>query len=308
MNWLQEDAAMLQWLKNALFSIVQIIKAISFIDFIDILCVAVILYFIYKFIRERRAGKLSLGVISVFAVLLISDLLEMHAMQYIFKNVFQVGVITLVILFQPELRSMLEKMGGESLWRIKSIGEQHSPEKLQLAINEVCAAASEMSAAKTGALIVFERSTMLGEYIMTGTVINAQPSSFLIRNIFFNKAPLHDGALIIRDGRLHAAGCVLPLSSNENLAKTLGTRHRAAVGLSENSDAVMVVVSEETGTISIACDGILSRGYNAVTLKDKLGELFAKDLENDSDGIKKRFFKVKSKSQIKSAKSGKGEE
>lgn len=295
---------MLQWIKNAFFSTVQIVKSMSFIDFIDIICVAVILYFIYKFIRERRAGKLSLGVISVFAVLLVSDILEMHAMQYIFKNVFQVGVISLVILFQPELRSMLEKMGGESLWRIKSIGEAHSPEKMQLAINEVCAAASEMSVSKTGALIVFERSTMLGEYIMTGTVINAQPSSFLIRNIFFNKAPLHDGALIIRDGKLHAAGCVLPLSSNENLAKALGTRHRAAVGLSENSDAVVVVVSEETGTISLALNGTLSRGYNAVTLRDKLGELFAKDLESDSTGIKKKFFKIKSKTDTTPVKVG----
>ena len=248
-----------EWLANSLESIVRIIKSISFIDIIDIIGVAVLLYYVYRFIRDRRAGKLALGVVFIVAFLIISDLLEMHALQFLLKNVFQVGLISLVVVFQPELRTALEKMGGESLRGIRSIGEQKDVSALYSLIDAVSEAAEDMSASKTGALMVFERSTRLGDLILTGTVINADPTPFLIKNIFFNKAPLHDGALIIRDARLYAAGCLLPLSSNPDIIKDLGTRHRAAIGMSENSDAVVVVVSEETGTISIAYEGILHR-------------------------------------------------
>jgi len=259
-----------EWLTDSLESFVRIIKSISFIDIVDIIGVAILLYYVYRFIRDRRAGKLALGVVFIVAFLILSDLLEMHALQFLLKNVFQVGLISLVVVFQPELRTALEKMGGESLRGIRSIAEQKDVSSLYSLIDAVVDAAEDMSASKTGALMVFERSTRLGDLILTGTVINADPTSFLIKNIFFNKAPLHDGALIIRDGRLYAAGCLLPLSSNPDIIKDLGTRHRAAIGMSENSDAVVVVVSEETGTISIAYEGTLQRNLRRDTLREEL--------------------------------------
>ena len=257
---------------NFLSNVGETFKQISFVDIVDILCVAVILYFVYKFVKDRRAGKLALGVILIIVLLLITELIELHAMQFLFRNIFQVGVLSLVILFQPELRSFLEKVGGGSLKGIKSIAEKSDGTSRIKQINEVCLAASDMSESRTGALIAFERSTKIGEYASTGTVINADINCLLIKNIFYNKAPLHDGALIIRKDKLYAAGCVLPLTEQSGLNRNLGTRHRAAVGLSENSDAVVLVVSEETGTISLAVKGNLISGLTPVTLKEKLSE------------------------------------
>ncbi|MGM9634579.1 MAG: diadenylate cyclase CdaA [Candidatus Avispirillum sp.] len=259
-------------------TIFDIIRTIKIVDVIDILLVSVILYYAYKFVRDRRAGKLAAGVILFIIALVISDVAGMHTIQYLFQNIFQVGVIALVILFQPELRSALEKMGNSSIKGIKSITER-STDSVMLAVREVASAAAEMSASRTGALIVFERSTKLGDIVMTGTVIDAQTGSFLIRNIFFNKAPLHDGAMIIRAGRIVAAGCLLPLTGQGDINRDLGTRHRAAIGLSENSDAVVVVVSEETGVISLAVDGKLTRGYSAETLRAKLSSLLVPETE-----------------------------
>ena len=259
-------------------TIFDIIRTIKIVDVIDILLVSVILYYAYKFVRDRRAGKLAAGVILFLIALVISDVAGMHTIQYLFQNIFQVGVIALVILFQPELRSALEKMGNSSIKGIKSITER-STDSVMLAVREVASAAAEMSASRTGALIVFERSTKLGDIVMTGTVIDAQTGSFLIRNIFFNKAPLHDGAMIIRAGRIIAAGCLLPLTGQGDINRDLGTRHRAAIGLSENSDAVVVVVSEETGVISLAVDGKLTRGYSAETLRAKLSSLLVPETE-----------------------------
>ncbi len=270
------------WLADFLGSAVHIIQTIQLVDILDILAVSIILYYAYKFVRDRRAGKLAAGVLIFIALLLISDFIGMHAIQYFFQNIFQVGVIALVVLFQPELRSALEKMGGSSLKGLKSITEQKDSDSLMLAAREVSNACGDMSASRTGALIVFERSTRLGEITATGTVIDAQTNAFLLRNIFFNKAPLHDGAVIIRGGRINAAGCLLPLSSQNDINKDLGTRHRAAIGLSENSDAVVVVVSEETGVISVVVDGAISRGYSAETLRQKLVELIDPSAERDA--------------------------
>ena len=264
---------MSETIKNTFENMWGMLSMISFVDIVDIALLSVILYYIYKFIRDRRAGKLALGVLFMVVFLAMSEIFEMHAMQFIFKNVFQIGMITLIIVFQPELRSALEKVGGESLRGFKSIGEQKGMTQMVSAIDEVCEAAAELSKTKTGALMVFERSTKLGERILTGTIINADTSSFLIRNIFFNKAPLHDGAMILREGRIHAAGCLLPLSENPDIIKDLGTRHRAAIGMSENSDAAVVVVSEETGTISLAFEGKLKRGFNKESLKAELRSL-----------------------------------
>ncbi len=257
-----------EWFAGFFSGILRTIHSIS----IDIFFVAIILYYAFRFVRERRAGKLAVGVIFFTFFLVLSDLLGMHALKYIFQNLFQVGVLALVVLFQPEMRSALEKMGGSSLKGLKNISESKDNSVWMLAIREVSTAAAQMAAEKTGALIVFERGTRLGEIAATGTVCDAQVSAYLLRNMFFNKAPLHDGAVLLRNGRIHAAGCLLPLTQ-QDINRDLGTRHRAAIGLSENSDAAVVVVSEETGVISVAVDGYLTRGYNADTLRSRLTEL-----------------------------------
>ena len=272
-----------------------IIRDMNVIDVIDIAIVAILFYYIYKFIRERRAGKLAAGILILLLVLILSNLLNMHAMQFILHNVFQVGIIAIIIVFQPELRSALEKMGSEPLRGLRSIGEQKSGEKAQTMamISEVTEAVCDMSLDKTGALIVIERATKLGDIIKSGTVINANPTAFLIRNIFFNKAPLHDGAMIIRDDRLYAAGCFLPLSTNNDIIKDLGTRHRAAIGMSENSDAVVVVVSEETGTISVAVEGQLKRNFSYNSLKAELTGLLVSEQDQPGKAPAKKARRAK---------------
>ena len=254
-------------------SFISLVKSIGVLDVFDILLVAVIIYYAFNFLRNRRAGKLVFGVVILFALQLLSDLLGLVATQFILQNVLQLGLIALLILFQPELRSALEKMGGSGALRsfIGITGERE--DRASAAIAAVASAAADMSRNKTGALIVFERSTKLGDISSTGVIIDALPSTFLIRNIFFEPAPLHDGALIVSDGRLHAAGCFLPLSNNPTIIKDLGTRHRAAIGMSENSDAAVVVVSEETGVISLALEGKLYRNLDEMTLKGMLAEL-----------------------------------
>jgi len=294
-----------EWLSDSVESIFRILKSISFPDIIDIIGVAVLLYYVYRFIRDRRAGKLALGVGFIVIFLLLSDLFELHAMQFLLKNVFQVGLLALVIVFQPELRSALEKMGGESLKGIRSIGEQKDVSAAYAMIDAVSEAAADMAKSKTGALMVFERSTRLGDVINTGTVINADATPFLIKNIFFNKAPLHDGAMIIRDNKLYAAGCLLPLSENPDIIKDLGTRHRAGIGMSENSDAVVVIISEETGTISVAFEGKLKRNFNRESLTEELRLYLAGDSASaGGKGIAKFPHVMIHKNSAKSDKGG----
>lgn len=283
------------WFEEFFSSVIHIVQSIQIVDIIDILAVSVLLYFGYKFIRNKRAGKLFSGVLLLLVALVVGEIAGMHAMQFIFENFFQVGVIALVILFQPELRSALEKMGGTSLKTLKTMTDRDN--EATLVIREISAAVTEMSSTKTGALIVCERSTKLGEIVSTGTVIDAQVNSFLIRNVFFNKAPLHDGAAIISGGRLYAAGCLLPLSAQNDINRDLGTRHRAAIGLSENSDAVVIVVSEETGVISVAVDGKLTRGFSLETLRAKLTDLLIQ--ESDKDQLKALKYARKKKNGLK---------
>ena len=245
-------------------------KNITVFDVLDIAIVSVIFFYLFKFISERRAGKLAIGILFVVIALFISDFLNMRSLNFLIDNILQVGIIGLLILFQNELRSFLEKMGGSSL--IGSLNKKSGGDmqKTMECINNVIEACVYFSENKTGALIVFERGTKLGDVIRTGTIINSDPASYLIKNVFYNKAPLHDGALIIRDFRLYAAGCFLPLSQNEDIIKDLGTRHRAGIGMSENSDCVVIIVSEETGYISIAVNGILLMNLNEQALKDEL--------------------------------------
>ena len=254
------------------------IKSIGFTDVIDILIVAVLFYYIYVFIRDRRAGKLAIGVGILVLIQLISDALGLMAMKFILQNIFQIGVLAIIIIFQPELRSMLERVGGDSLRGLRSFGTERDAREVKRFEDELCDAVNEMSMSRTGALIAIERSTRLGDVISSGTMINADISSLLLRNIFFNKSPLHDGAVVIRNMRIFSAGCMLPLAAKNNtINKELGTRHRAAIGLSEQSDAVIIVVSEETGNISVAYKGRLTRDYDIVNLRMRLDELLFPD-------------------------------
>lgn len=246
------------------------ITEMTLVDLLDIVLLAMLIYYVYRFIWERRAGKLAVGVVLIIVILIISSALEMHALNFILQNFYQVGIMALLIIFQPELRAVLEKVGATPTTGLKSIAEQKDPEQITEAVEAITEAVCDLSREKTGALIVIERSTKLGEYIKSGVVINAQASSHLLRNIFFNKAPLHDGAVIIRDCRVYAAGCFLPLSTQTDIVKDLGTRHRAAIGMSEASDAPVIVVSEETGTISVAYEGALKRNFNYSSLKQEL--------------------------------------
>lgn len=283
-----------EWLVRFWNILVRTVSGVTIIDLLDIACLSVLFYLVYRFIRDRRAARLTIGIVIIVFLLVMSELLQMHAMRFVFQNVFQAGIISLVIIFQPELRSGLEKMGGEPIRGLIGIAEQRDSNATKDTINNVCEAVSNLSESKTGALIVFERSTKLGDLVLTGTVINADTAPFLIENIFFNKAPLHDGALIIRNNRLYSAGCLLPLSSNPDMQKELGTRHRAAVGMSENSDAVVVVVSEETGVISVAYDGKLYRGFDKERLANRLSRYLQPRSADESAGKKKlHIFKNK---------------
>lgn len=252
----------------------QIFYAVSNIRIFDILDILFIAFIIYKsigFLRETRAGQLVKGLLILFALYLISDWFELVTLQWILSKVMDSVIIAAAVIFQPELRRILENVGRTKFSHDKFFDDGKSV--LSESIDKIGKAVGFMSEKKIGALIVFERTTQLGEIINTGTVLDATASVSVVNNIFFPKSPLHDGALIVRGGRLLAAGCILPLTQNDNINSQLGTRHRAAIGMSENSDAVVLVVSEETGTISIAVGGNITRNYNSVTAIAELRRL-----------------------------------
>ena len=282
----------IQAVKDAAMFIFNQITSLGFFDLADIVIVSVLFYYLYKFVRERRAGKLAIGILFILIIMMLSSVFKMYALNYLISNIVQVGIIGIIILFQAELRSFLEKVGGESIKSITSRKDNGVMSKMSECIGIIADAVVELSAEKTGALIVIERGTKLGDVIKTGTVVNADPSAYLIRNIFFNKSPLHDGAMVIRNCRVYAAGCFLPLSQDETIIKTLGTRHRAAIGMSENSDAAVVVVSEETGTVSIAIDGHLIRGVTKGDLISKLEELLIGENEPQESNVQKTIDKL----------------
>lgn len=251
-----------------------IISTLEFIDIIDITILAYVIYLLLKLIRETRAGQLVKGILILVAGYFVSVFLELKAIQYILKQALDIGLIAMIILFQPELRRLLEKAGRTRLGvRFFGIGQSTS-ELTQMwmpAIESICDSCVELSATCTGALIVIERQVRLGEQIETGTVMNAVPSKEVFGNIFYPKTPLHDGAVIMRDGVILAAACFLPKpQKDEQIDKKLGSRHRAAIGMSENSDAIVIVVSEETGQISTAMNGVLVRDYSREKLKKLL--------------------------------------
>lgn len=252
-------------------------------DIIDILIMAYIIYKAIGFMRDTRAGQLAKGLVLLVLLYFIANWWKLATLKWVLSRFVDYIIIAIAIIFQPELRRILERVGHTKLMNTQS--SSYDSEPIEDCIDKVSRAAGLMQESKTGALVVFERSTQLGEIIDTGTVINATPSVQMVNNIFFPKSPLHDGALIIRDGRLYAAGCILPLTQREDLSSQLGTRHRAAIGMTENSDAVVLVVSEETGTISVVVNGQITRGYNAISARAELIKLLL-DGENGTDDNK----------------------
>lgn len=242
-------------------------------DAVDILFLSALLFLTFRFIRGRKAGALIMGIAVCVVVWFVSFIFRLQAINYVFSGIFKIGAIAVVIIFQPEIRDALEKLGSGSMSGIMLISDQKKKRQLYYnAVQQVCLAVGDLAKTKTGALIVIERTTKLDDVIQTGVTINADVNSFLLRNLFFNKAPLHDGAVVIDDGRIAAAGCLLPLTRRSDIDSDLGTRHRAAIGLSETSDAITVVVSEETGIISVAYDCTLTRNYTPDSLRRFLNE------------------------------------
>lgn len=270
-------------------TIFSIVKTIQIRDIIDILAIAVIIFGLFKLIRETRAVQLLKGVIVLLIIYAISSLFQLVMLSSLLRMFFEAAVVLIVVIFQPEIRKALEQMGRQNTYKkyIKIFSKRGKTDEWKKAVKKSIVDAADtallFSRSKTGALLVFERETKLSDIAVTGTVLDAETSVALFGNIFFNKAPLHDGASIIRDGKLFAAGCILPLTDNKNVDINLGTRHRAALGISEQSDAVVVVVSEETGVISVAINGVLMRNYTRETLIDKLESLLLENHNEDSD-------------------------
>ena len=272
----------------------QIIYALSNIrvfDVIDILVMAFIIYKAIDFLRQSRAGQLVKGIIILLVVYAAAKFMKLAVLDWTLSNIVNSLIIAVAVIFQPELRRILEHVGRTKI----SHGQffDNGVDSVSDCIDRVCKAAGFMQEKKIGALIVFERTTQLGEIINTGTVLDASPSVSVVNNIFFPKSPLHDGAMIVRDGRIYAAGCILPLTNNTDINSQLGTRHRAAIGMSENSDAVVLVVSEETGIMSIVEGGKITRNYNAVTATAELRRLLITDENKTSDStIMKTLKKI----------------
>ena len=277
----------METIRNVLNSIWGVFKTIGINDIIDILILSYLFFHIMKLIRETRALQLAKGILLLVGSYILAMILDLQTIKFLLKICFQWGAFAILILFQPELRRMLERVGRSKLADIalfRPSDDDEEAEHTRAAIRAVCDASMKLSSTKTGALIIFERKTKLGEQIATGTLLDCVPSAAMLGNIFVPNTPLHDGAVIIRDGKILAAGCFLPKPANEELInKQLGSRHRAAIGMSENSDAIVIVVSEETGTISVAENGELTRGYVEDTLKKLLYTRLLPDRNTDSN-------------------------
>jgi diadenylate cyclase len=272
-------------LNDIKYAFLSILSTLKFIDVVDVAILAYFIFILLKLIRETRAGQLIKGIVLLVAGYFLSEFFGLKTVTYILKKTLDIGLIAMIILFQPELRRVLEK-AGRTKFDVRMLGlGQSADEKTQMwqpAIVAVCDSCVELSATMTGALIVIEREVRLGEQIETGTILNATPSKEVLGNIFYPKTPLHDGAVIIRDGIILAAACFLPKpQKDEQINKRLGSRHRAAIGMSENSDAVVIVVSEETGQISVAMNGVLTRDYT----HDKLKSLLEKEIYSPQSDI-----------------------
>ena len=256
-------------------------------DIVDILLVTALVYLILSLIRTTRSYKVFQGIMMILFALWLSGELQLHTVNFILRKAVELGLLAVVILFQPELRRLLERLGNST---VKSLFTAPVENPLESCISQTVLACKDLSASRTGALIIFERTNKLSEQIRTGTIVDAETTAELMKNIFFVKAPLHDGAVIMRDGRIHAAGCVLPLTDNNNLSKDLGMRHRAGLGMSEASDALVIIISEETGAISVALNGLLKRHLNEETLTKLLRtELMKEDAESEKQSLLERI-------------------
>ena len=270
--------------------ILRYVAAIRLADWIDIALMAYGLYLLLKIVGRSRAASVGRGVVIFLGALAISDWLTLNSINFILRNIVTWGVLALLIIFQPEIRRMLEQLGSSKLTTFNPFAKVQQVGALETAISQTVDACTEMSASQTGVLIVFERENQLDDIARTGTIVDAQVSVQLLKNIFFVKAAMHDGACIVRDGRLYAGGCQLPLTHNPNISRDLGMRHRAGIGMSENSDAVVVIVSEETGAISVAIRGMLKRHLTAQTLETLLhNELMPAVEETKADKKKLRL-------------------
>ena len=260
-------------------------------DLIDIVLVALAIYWLIKLIKETRAVQLVKGIVVLLVLTQVSAWLNLNIINFILTNTLQLGVLALIVLFQPELRRVLEQIGTTKIGNIFSADS--TGVTVEDTIKEICIGVENMSRQRMGALIVVERKTKVSDVVLTGVELKSKISSSVLVNIFFPNTPLHDGAVVIRDNRIEAAGCLLPLTQNNSLSTELGTRHRAAIGMSETSDAIVIVVSEETGKISLANNGTLTRNFNAETLKKALGKLLIVSDEHKQS----KFSKLKGRTK-----------
>ena len=274
-------------------------QTFKIVDLLDIIIIAFLIYQLLGIINRTRAGQLAKGALLVMVVYLVANTLNMRTVTWLLNSLLQVGLLTLVVLFQPEIRRALERMGQTDQWASKLFnvkGRYNDPSlkgAWRSAIIAICDAAERFSETKTGALIVLERHTNLSEIVRTGTPVNSAVNLEVLGTIFYEGTPLHDGAAIIENGRIKAAGCVLPLSNNLDMGKDMGTRHRAGLGMSENSDAIVVVVSEETGIISLAKNGVLIRRLDRQNLFNLLQEEVVppEETEEDNESVLKKLLR-----------------
>ena len=259
----------MEQLSGAFTNLFNTFRLVRITDVVDILIVAYLIYMIINFVRKNHAFRLAKGLLVLAAVFVVSWFMNLTMIKFFLTKGLELGLIAVVILFQPELRRILERLGSSKLARILS---SNAPVKVGMdtVITQTALAYQAMSESRTGALMVFERHTNLSEFTSTGTIINADISGELIRNIFFEPAPLHDGAVIVRGDKIIAAGCMLPLSNSNTLSHDLGMRHRAAIGITEHTDAIVAVVSEETGAISVAINGMIKRHLDIETFEEIL--------------------------------------
>lgn len=280
---------------------VNYVKMIRVTDVIDIALLSILIYKLIWSTRKNSFGPIIKGVGALLLLMWVASAFHLYTIRYLFNFVFEWGVLALVILFQPEIRRLLERVGGSGLFSVLFSFQPKDMSGVERSINETVAAYTALSEDKVGALMVFERQNHLDDVIKTGTVLDAAASAELLKNIFWNKAPLHDGAVVVRNGRIIGAGCMLPLSGNVNLSRELGMRHRAGIGMSEHTDAVVAIVSEETGSISVAVGGMLKRHLAPETLERLLrNELLIEEEKSESQS-----FWTALSSVVK--KSGKGE-
>jgi len=254
---------------------------IELTDLLDVVIMTFVMYKVFMYVKSTKVASLLKGLLVFFAVLMFSYFFHLNSINFLMSKMVEWGVLALIILFQPELRRLLEEMGSKRFISFFAT-QENTGSTMEQTIGQTVLACTEMSQSRTGALIVFEREMLLDDMVRSGTVLDASVTAELFKNIFFVKAPMHDGAVIVRHGRILGAGCMLPLSKNVNLSRELGMRHRAGIGMSENSDAVVVIVSEESGSISVAIGGMLKRHLKPETLENLLrNELLPKESDED---------------------------